>query len=132
MKHLSIVRYILIAVSVLSILLYFTNSVDVDLMLRWGYIMVAITVASVILLPLYNLIQNPKGAVRSLMGLVIIAVVVGVSYALSSAETVVTPATVYDDPLTLRFSDTGLYTTYIAFAATILAIFAGEIRNVLK
>lgn len=131
MKYLKIVEYILMAVSVVVILLGVTSE-NVDLMLRWSYIVLGLAVALVILLPLYNLAQNPKGAIRSLVGLVAILILVGVAYALGSDATVVTPSEIYDNPVDLKVTDAGLYTTYVALIVVVATIIYGEIRNVFK
>ncbi len=133
MKYLSIVRWVLMIISILAIGLYFvTDSVPVDVMLNWGYIMLGIAVVCVILFPTIALIQNPKGAINSLAGLAIIAVVVGVSSTMASGETVVTPGNVYDDPFWIKLTDIELFTMYFFLAATVVVIVYGEIRNAFK
>ena len=92
MKNLSIIQYILIAISVITVAMYFLGLGDVDPMLIWGYILLGIAVAAVIILPLFNLVKNPKGAVRSLVGLGIVVVLAAICYALSSDAPVVNSA----------------------------------------
>ncbi len=132
MKYLNIVKYVLMAVSVVVILIGAVFSENVDLMLRWSYIILGLAVALVILLPLYNLAQNPKAAMRSLIGLVAILVLIGVAYALGDSTPVVTPSNIYDSATELKVTDAGLYTTYVALLLAIAVIVYGEIRNVLK
>ena len=133
MKNLSIIQYILIAISVITVAMYFLGLGDVDPMLIWGYILLGIAVAAVIILPLFNLVKNPKGAVRSLVGLGIVVVLAAICYALSSDAPVVNSAGgFFEDSAVLKISDTGLYLTYIALAVAILAAIRGEIRNAFK
>ncbi|MBE5034547.1 hypothetical protein [Gallalistipes aquisgranensis] len=133
MKNLSIIQYILIAISVITVAMYFLGLGDVDPMLIWGYILLGIAVAAVIILPLFNLVKNPKGAVRSLVGLGIVVVLAAICYALSSDAPVVNSAGgFFEDSAVLKISDTGLYLTYIALAVAILAAIGGEIRNAFK
>ena len=133
MKNLSIIQYILIAISVITVAMYFLGLGDVDPMLIWGYILRGIAVAAVIILPLFNLVKNPKGAVRSLVGLGIVVVLAAICYALSSDAPVVNSAGgFFEDSAVLKISDTGLYLTYIALAVAILAAIVGEIRNAFK
>lgn len=132
MKYLSIIRYILLAISALVVVLYFMGAVPVDLMLRWAYILLGVAVLSAVLMPLLGLAQNPKGAVRSLIGLAIVAVVLGVAYSLGSSVPVETAVTTFDDPMTLKLSDTGLFAMYTALTVTIASIVVGEIANLLK
>lgn len=102
------------------------------LMLDWAYILLGVAVVAAILFPLVHIIQNPKGAVQTLIGLAIVVVVVGISYALASDAPIVTAVQTFADPFSLKFSDTGLYTTYAALTVAILAIVVGEIGNVFK
>lgn len=133
MKYLSIIRYILIALSAVSVLSYFVGAADVDLMLIWAYVLLGIAIVSVIVLPLFNVVQNPKGAVRSLVGLVIVLAVLGVAFALSSDVPVPNSGGgFFEDSLTLKLSDTGLFAAYAAMTATIAAVVISEIGNVFK
>ena len=140
MKVLSIVKYLLLAVSVvLAVGVMFSaegtssQSMFLDAVLYWSYGLVGATILGAIIFPLVNLIKNPKGAMRSLLGLALVVVVLCVGFALSSAEPVVTAANhVFDNVLELRLSDVGLYTIYIVFAASILTIVVTEIVNVIK
>ena len=140
MKVLSIVKYLLLAVSVvLTVFVMFAaegsdaQSSSLDMVLYWSYFLLGATVLGVIVFPLINLVKNPKGAMRSLLGLALLVVVLLIGFALSSAEPVVTAANhVFDNVLELRLSDVGLYTAYIVFAATILTIVVTEIIKVIK
>ena len=133
MKYLSILRYV---ISVLAVILVAMGIPDdgakIDLALNWTYIVFGVAVAAAILFPAFNILSNPKGALRSLVGLAIIAVIVGIAYSLSSSETIVTSANVFDDPTALKLSDTGLYTTYVAAVLAIVSIFVGEISKIFK
>jgi len=133
MKYLSIVRWALMLISALTIILYFAGAVtDVDMMLNWAYIVLGIAVVCVIVFPAFTLAQNPKGAVRSLIGLLILAVVLGVCYALGSDETVVTAGEVYTNRVALKVTDMGLFATYIALFVAVASIIVCEIRNSFK
>ena len=133
MKYLSIIRYVLLAISALTVILFFAGATDVDLMLEWAYILLAATAAAAILFPLIGIVQNPKAALRSLVGLIIVVVVIGISYALASDVPVTgSDGVVFDDNLTLKLSDTGLFAAYAAMAVAILAAVIGEISNAFK
>lgn len=132
MKYLAILKYVLLAISALTMVPIFLDLTSVDLMLRWAYVLLGAAVAAAVLFPLFNIAQNPKGAARSLVGVAIVAIVLGISYALGSAEAVVTPGATYTDPTVLKLSDTGLFTMYAAMTVTIAAIVIGEIGNIFK
>lgn len=136
MKYISIVKFALIALSVVVILLYVTGVLDdyqsTEVMLQWGYFMLGFAVLCVIVFPLIALMQNPAGAMRSLIGLLIVLAVVFGAYLLGSGEPVTTPSTTYDNVFALKVSDAGLYTTYLALFLTIAVILIGEVRNFFK
>lgn len=136
MKNIKYIKYAFLLISVLT-LLYFVVSPNVEtavsVMLRWAYISLGLTVLVTILFPLVNLITNPRGAMRSLIGLGIVVVVIAVCYALSSTTPVPNSAGgFFEDAAVLKLSDTGLYAGYVALAATVLVVIGGEIRNAFK
>ncbi|MCC8019817.1 MAG: hypothetical protein LIO85_08620 [Rikenellaceae bacterium] len=133
-KILSILKYLLLAISVVALIVVAVNGEDgVSFLLNWAYILFGIGVVVTVLLPLFNLAQNPRGALRSLIGLVVVVVVVGIAWAMASTEPVVNSAggyfTNYGE---LKISDTGLITTYIAFGLAVIVVVLGEIRNSFK
>lgn len=133
MKYLSVIRYILLVVSFLVVALFFTGTItQVDTMLNWAYLLLGISIALALLMPAFNFAKNPKGAVRSLLGLVVVVVVLAVAYSMSDATPIVTPAATYDNEVALRLSDTGLFTTYFAFGAAIISIVFLEVYNMFK
>ncbi|MFI3262773.1 MAG: hypothetical protein R3Y26_07675 [Rikenellaceae bacterium] len=137
MKYLSILRYALTIVSIVIVMLPFIQgggeTTDVDTMLNWTYGLVFFTIAAVIVLPLLNIAKNPKAAVRSLVGILIVGVIFAIAYSLSSSTPIeVSASKVYDNPLELKLSDTGLFMTYAAFGLSILSIFFGEVYKLFK
>ena len=133
MKQLSILKYVLLGVSFLTVLLFFVGATDVDLMLRWAYVLLGIAVVLTIVFPVLNIIHNPQGTKRSMIGLAIVVVVLGLAFMLGSDAPVPNSAGgQFDDSLLLKLSDTGLYATYAAMAAAIVAAVAGEISNIFK
>ncbi len=137
MKYLSIIRIVLIVISVLIVAIPFFSQgaepqPEVDMMLRWTYAMIGMALAAVVVLPIFNIAKNPKSALRSLIGLAIVAVIVLIAYALSDATPIQTPSNTYVNPTELRLSDTGLITTYIAFGVAILSIVVTEVYKLFK
>ena len=60
--------------------------------------------------------DNPKGAVKSLLGLILLVVLLIVTYNIGSSETVVLgDGSEYSDVTMLRVSDMLLYSTYVLF-----------------
>ncbi len=131
MKYISFVRYALIALSIIIVALGLTSG-DADTMLRWTEFLIVATVASLVILSIYAMMQDPKSAGRSLMGLLAVLVVVGISFAMSDTTPIVTPAAVYDNPAELIATDTGIFSTYIVFGGAVLAIAGTELYNLIK
>ncbi|MEG1554030.1 MAG: hypothetical protein RRZ64_03870 [Rikenellaceae bacterium] len=139
MKYISFIRYGLIAIS-LIILFLFLGTMDqttgvypyIDLLLKWTYAILFIAVAVVVILPVFNMAKNPKGAGRTFIGIGILAVILGISYALSDGTTIVTPAATFDNVTELKLSDTGLFATYITTAIAIAAIVVGEVVKLIR
>ena len=110
------------------------SAMGVDVMLIYAYIIFAIALVLAIVFPLINIISNPKGAMRTLVGLVVMIVIFGISYLCSSDTPVPNPAAngYFDNPVTPRLTDVGLYAGYAMFALTLLVILWGEIRSAFK
>ena len=134
-KITSIILYVLLAISVLSIIPAFIYGEDgLDFMLYWTYILLAIGVLAAIVMSVINLGKNPGGSKTALYGVIAVVVVLAVSYFLSSTEPVSISGgkDLYTDTFGLRLTDMGLYTTYFALIAAIVVVIAGEIRNSFK
>ncbi len=133
-KALSILKYVLLAISVCSVLLLpIMGESSVGFMLTWMYILLGLTVAVTIILPIINLVKNPKGALSTFVGLAIVVIVLAICYMVSSATPVPNSGgDPFTDPLQLKLSDTGLYATYVALAAAIIISIFGEIKNSFK
>lgn len=135
-KALSILKYILLGVSVFSVvtMAFLSAEESSNLMLIWAYILVGVAVAVTILLPAFNLIQNPSGAMRSLVGLAIVIVVAGICFALADGTTPIINSAggFFEDPTELKLSDMGLYAAYLALGAAVVVSVVGEVWNSLK
>lgn len=105
------------------------GAIAVDVLLRWGYIMVGIALAAVIVVGIViSAINNPKSLVKMLLGLVAIAAVCFVVYLVSPGA----PALgLTDQPSagTLKLTDTIMNLTYLAGGLAIVAIIFGEIMS---
>lgn len=139
MKYLSIIKYVLLIVSAVLVIAGAVTFVEgeenatLNLMLGWSFAMIVLTIALTVIMPLIAVFQNPKSAVRSLIGLGIIVVVFLISYALATDDPItLANGDVIDNSFKLKFSDTALWATYIAFAGVILSILYGELYKVFK
>ena len=111
----------------------FAGEAAVGAMLTWAYIILGLALASAVVFPLISMFSNPKGAVRTLVGLVIAVAAIFGLYSLSSAAPMLLPnGDVFDNVATLKLTDTGLYIAYIVMAAAFAAILFGELKSVFK
>ena len=102
-------------------LLYFRT----DIALMWAYILILITLIAAIAFPLVAVISNPKALIRLLIVLAGFAVLVVVSYLLSSdtaMEIIGYDGTGNTDPGTLKMVDTVLFVTYMLFGLALGSI----------
>lgn len=111
----------------------FAGEAAVGAMLTWAYIILGLALASAVVFPLISMFSNPKGAVRTLVGLVVAVAAIFGLYSLSSAAPMLLPnGDVFDNVATLKLTDTGLYIAYIVMAAAFAAILFGELKSVFK
>lgn len=100
----------------------------VDMLLLWTYIMLGIVMFAVVVVGLViSAVNNPKSLIKLLCTLVGVGAVCLLFYAIAPGDPAV--GLTIDQPSTvqLKFTDTILYLTYFAGAATILSIVIGEI-----
>jgi hypothetical protein len=106
-----------------------------DIMLIWSYVLFVITLLSSILFPLISLIANPRALVRLLVVLGGAAVLVVISYLLSSdkaLDIIGYTGTDNSDPATLKMIDTVLFVTYMLFGLAIASILYSIVSKTFK
>lgn len=93
------------------------------------YLLLAIAVISAIGFPVFELLKNPKGAKGALLGLGLLVVVFGLSYAFSSD---VNPSKMELSPGSVKLVDTGLFAFYILAAIAVGATVYSEVSKIFK
>jgi len=108
--------------------LYYTP-VYTAALLNWGYILFFLAVIAAIIFPIVRLFTRPKQAMKSLIGLIVLALVVLMAYVLADGTPMNIPGYTGTDntPSMLVFSDTIIYTMYFLFGGAIIAIIATEL-----
>lgn len=99
---------------------------NTDLLIYFMYAMfgvcVAVTLIGAVAQFLSALRDNPKGAVKSLIGLVLFVLVLVVTYGMASdASLLLADGTVYNDASWLKITDMLIYSTYFLFGVATLA-----------
>ena len=142
MKWVKYVEYVLFIITIVCFAsLFFLPQVqhmgdmhaDCEWMMWWLYGIVGIGIVCALISPVKNLFTSPKAAITTLIGLVVVALVIGGCWMLSSAAPVPNSAGgFFEDVFDLKFTDTVLYLAYLAAGVSILSILGGEIRNAIK
>jgi hypothetical protein len=123
------VMYALMLIGVIALLMVNAESYDAILYVTYGYCFICVLAA--IGASVAGIAANPKQVKGVLIGVVSVAVVFGVSYALATDE--VLPN--YGEgitPSTSRLSGMGLYAFYILFFGAILSILYSSVARFFK
>lgn len=115
-----------------------SNPAQTDALLYLMYGLFGVAVAAMVVAAVFQfgtaLKDNPKGALKSLAGILLLVVVMIVSWVMGSDQTLVLPG--YDGtdnvPFWLKLTDMFLYTIYFLFAVTVLAIIGSSIKKKLS
>ena len=132
-KILQFFLYALLGISALFGILFYTNVVSDDLILYWGYILVAFTAIITIVAPIVYIFFNLKSAIKFLITLGAILVLIVISYALAGNE--FSPFQLEKMKATAetsRMVGAGLILTYILGALTLLSIIYASISRIFK
>ncbi len=85
-KLMTIIRLSLLGISALLGILFYLSAVSESLLITWCYILLFISAAAAIIFPVIIMAQNPKNAKTALLGVGVLVVVFGVSYAIAGSE----------------------------------------------
>jgi hypothetical protein len=146
-KILQILTWVLMAVTIVFALIFYLGNIVpgtegtrieeptiTQSFLVWAYILFILTAGITLFFSIANFIVNPKGAKKSLIGVVAAIAIIAVSYLLSDGTVLNMPF--YDGkdnvPNTLKFVDTTLFTAYILVAIAFLSIIWSAISRVFK
>ncbi|MGW8316179.1 MAG: hypothetical protein ACWGNV_11300 [Bacteroidales bacterium] len=106
-----------------------------DIALIWAYILVVLTLIAAIVFPLIAVFSNPKALIRLVAILAGAAVLVIISYLLSSdkpIDIIGYTGTDNSDPGTLKMIDTVLFVTYMLFGIAIASILYAIVSKAFK
>jgi len=133
-KLTSLFLYGLLGISGVLGVLFYTNSINEEPLIYIAYLFVIIGAIFSIAFPIYQLISNPKGALNTLIGLVILGIIVIIAYSMASDQVmhIIGYEGTDNNPSTLKTVGTGLITTYILFFLSLASIVITEIYNTVK
>ena len=113
---------------------------SLDLTFYWGYALFATAIVAAIIAFLFNIISHPSGLVKTLLGLVLAGIVVGVPVGFVLSHDILpvpnSAGGVFDNPFELKISEAGLYVTYLVAAIAVLVVvfdlLSGLVRKIIK
>ncbi len=127
------ILYVLLLVSAVPGILYYLGAMSTDAFLNWGKLLLVVGVAVLVIGPLFTLLVNPKNLIKMLLSIVLLAVVLGVSYALATNQLSALQLETYKiSAETSKLVGMGLYATYISFGLSILAILYSGVVKLFK
>ena len=138
MKRLNLLTYVIMAISaVITVYFMLDTSMEggrVGPYLVWAYILLGSAILLILVLPLFNIVSNPKALKKMAINVGFIVVVLGLAFLLaSSAQTTVTEA-MPEPPsaFTMKLTDAGLKAAYFLFSGSLLAILFGAVLGVIR
>ncbi len=108
---------------------------SVSLNLWWGYLLFAAAIAAAIVCAIVGMVKNPSGIKGTILSLVLIIVIVGVSYFLSAShdvQIVDLQNNGYFGHGETVITETSILVTYVAMAVAFVTAIATEIWSAFK
>jgi NADH:ubiquinone oxidoreductase subunit 6 (subunit J) len=104
----------------------------IEIGLYLSYVLLIITLLSIIIIPIYFTIVNFKKAKQGLIGVGLLAVVLLIAYLISPADQGLFYETMKVGPTGSKVIGAGLFTTYFAFIAIVVVILFAEVGKLFK
>jgi len=132
-KLISWVLYVLMGVSALFGLLFYTKTIDSAALMQWGYVLLIATVIVTVISPVYGLIQNPGNIKKLLISLAAVALIAIVSYSLAgNTFSDLRLDRLQVTALTSKYVGMGLLFTYITASIAIIVIVFSSVFKIFK
>ncbi|HBI81268.1 MAG TPA: hypothetical protein DDY04_04850 [Bacteroidales bacterium] len=133
-KLLKVLTWLIMGVSVVMTILFYSNNMTEEPFIIWAYILFALAALLALAFPVYFFIKSPKKAIKALIGIVGMAVVLLIGYLLSDATPIVAPQNNPDfsNPTVLILTDTGIIATYILFGVSVLILLYTGVRGAFR
>lgn len=141
-KILRISLIVLLAISAFICILFYAGGESApgqprftELYIVWAYVLTGLAVGLTVLFPIIQMISNPKNAKKGLLGVAALAVIIVVSYAMSSGELlgIIDPELIhYDEPSTLKFAGMILNSSYLLAGIAMLTMIYSEVSKAFK
>lgn len=137
-KLLNIILGVMLAImAVLAIYAIATGGSNeaISLNLIWCYVLIVIAICTALFCAIFSMIQNPAGIKGTLLSVVLIVVVVGISYFIAAGHDVkivdLANGGFFDAGATV-LTETSILVTYVALIAAFLTAIVTEIYGAFK
>lgn len=100
--------------------------------IRFAELLVLFIAAVTLVFSLVNVFSSWKSVKNFLLVIAGVAVLIFVAYTLASDNIIQMAVGTFEDKITLKWTDTGLYTTYMLMGLAVLAIVYSEIAKYFK
>ncbi len=146
-RIIQIILWVMMAVTVVfAVLFYFGNVIEgtegtrleepvvTQSFLTWAYILLFATIGITLIFTVINVIINPKGIKKGLVSLLVGVVVIVIAYLMADDTVLNLPHFTGkgNDPATLKYVGTGLYSAYILVGLAFLAIIWSSVSRLFK
>lgn len=146
-RIIQIILWVLMAVTIVfAVIFYFGNMVEgtegtrleepviTQTFLSWAYILFFAAAAVTIIFSVINIVINPKGIKKGIIALVGAVVIIIIAYLMADDTVLEMPYFTGkgNDPTTLKWVDTGMFTAYILVALAFLAIIWSSVSRIFK
>lgn len=132
-KTVSWALYGLMAVSALLAILFYTDSLGADTLLRWSYILLIATILVAVASPILNYMLNPGSLKVMLISLALVAIMALISYSIAgNTFSALKLEALNITAHTSRMVEMGLIFTYITAAIAIVAIVFSSVFKIFK
>ncbi len=127
------ILYLLLVLSVVPGVLFYAGMLDTEIFINWAKILLLVAAAVMVISPIYGFIVNPQNLIKMLISIVGMVIVVGVAYTLAGNEfTAYRLEELNSTVETSKLVGMGLFTTYIAFGITVVAILYSSVVKFFK
>lgn len=132
-KYVGWVLYLLMAVSVVLAVLFYTNNLGEDSFMKWGYVLLIAGIVIAIISPVYGFILAPRNAIKLLLIVGFVAVLAFISYSIAGNTFSETRLEILNtDAHTSKLVGMGLIFTYFAGGAAFLAVILSSVIKIFK
>lgn len=104
----------------------------IDIALYVAYVLVLIGILGTLILPLIQAIGRPKSLIKLGLGVVVLAIIYGIGWALSSSEVTEAYRTFGMNEMTSRMVGAALIMMYVLLGALIIGLIYSEIAKIIK